>query len=180
MKGGYGSGGSGAKIDRKVVEKNRRIHMKSLCFKLSSLIPKDHNFPKDALSQYDHLDQAADYIKTLRERIESLKQRKKCAMGKEKYKEVGGEMSNEFGLPLIEVRHQDSILEVILITGLKKRFMFYEVIGVLEEEGAEVVNASFSVVGDKIFYTIHSQAISSRIGLEASRVSERLNELIQQ
>jgi hypothetical protein len=41
-----------------------------------------------------------------------------------------------------------------------------------------VVSASFSVVGDKIFYTIHSQAVSSRIGLEASRVSERLQNLL--
>lgn len=31
---------SSARVERKTVEKNRRIHMKTLCFKLSSLIPK--------------------------------------------------------------------------------------------------------------------------------------------
>lgn len=78
-------------------------------------------------------------------------------------KEIDGEMAVEFGLPVIEVKQQDSILEVVLITGLKKRFMFYEVIGILKEEGAEVVNATFSIVGEKIFYTIHSQVINSCI-----------------
>ncbi|RVW52872.1 hypothetical protein CK203_089605 [Vitis vinifera] len=31
--------GTPLKPDRKTTERNRRIHMKSLCFKLSSLIP---------------------------------------------------------------------------------------------------------------------------------------------
>ena len=35
--------------------------------------------------------------------------------------------------------------------------MLYEVISVLEEEGAEVVTANFSTVADKIFYTVHAQ-----------------------
>ncbi|KAL9998770.1 putative transcription factor bHLH family [Helianthus debilis subsp. tardiflorus] len=29
----------GKKIDRKTIEKNRRTHMKKLCFKLNSLVP---------------------------------------------------------------------------------------------------------------------------------------------
>ncbi|KAI4326702.1 hypothetical protein MLD38_031989 [Melastoma candidum] len=33
----------GCKPDRKTVERNRRIHMKGLCFKLSSLIPPHHH-----------------------------------------------------------------------------------------------------------------------------------------
>lgn len=44
-----------------------------------------------------------------------------------------------------------------MISDLNKRFMFHEVINVIEEEGAEVVNANFSIVGDKIYHTIHSQ-----------------------
>jgi hypothetical protein len=34
-----GGGGGGCKLERKDVEKNRRLHMKSLCLKLSSLLP---------------------------------------------------------------------------------------------------------------------------------------------
>jgi len=35
----HSSGGGGCKLERKDVEKNRRLHMKSLCLKLSSLLP---------------------------------------------------------------------------------------------------------------------------------------------
>lgn len=69
-------------------------------------------------------------------------------------------------LPVIEVRHLDSTLEVLLISGIhSKSFMFYEVISLLEEEGAEVLNANYSVVGDKIFHTIHSQVCTSLFSL---------------
>ncbi|KAF2314693.1 hypothetical protein GH714_030046 [Hevea brasiliensis] len=61
-------------------------------------------------------------------------------------------------LPMIELREMGSSIEVILISGLKKNFMLYEVITILEEEGAEVVSASFSTVGDKVFHTVHAQS----------------------
>ncbi|KAK8913602.1 hypothetical protein KSP39_PZI023592 [Platanthera zijinensis] len=135
----------------------------------------------DAISQQHHLERAAAYIQRLKERIEKLKHRKaSCAADTECAREIDGAEKSGYKLPVIEVRHQEQQnLEVLLISGLKKNFFFHEVIGVLEEEGAEVVNASFSVVGNKIFHTIHTQAISSRIGLEASRVSARLQELIK-
>ncbi|XP_008787951.1 transcription factor bHLH162-like [Phoenix dactylifera] len=175
------SGGSAAKMERKTVEKNRRMHMKSLCMKLASLIPKEHiSTSKDVLTQQDHLDVATSYIKKLQDRIENLKQRRELRTSIDGINnDMSSGMTIGIRLPVIEVRHQDSNLEVVLISGLDKRFMFHEVISILEEEGAEVVSASFSAVGDKIFHVIHSKAVSSRIGLEVSRVSERLKELVQ-
>ncbi|CAA6665501.1 unnamed protein product [Spirodela intermedia] len=129
--------------------------MKTLCFKLSSLIPKS-DISKDSLTQQDHLDQAAAYIKTLRERIDRLKQKKELTSA------AAPELLIGLRLPLVEIRALESTLEVVLICGPDRRSLFYEVIGVLEEEGADVVNASFSSVR------------CPRIGLEASRLSERL------
>ncbi|KAG1342759.1 putative Transcription factor bHLH162 [Cocos nucifera] len=153
------SGGSATKMERKMVEKNRRMHMKRLCFKLSSLIPREHiTSSKDALTQQDYLDLAASYIKTLQGRIEKLKQRRELRTSTNGInKDISNEMPIGMRLPVIEVRHQESNLEVVLISGLNRSFTFHEVISILEEEGAEVVNANFSVVGDKIFHTIHSQ-----------------------
>jgi len=37
------SGTSTAAVERKEIERNRRQHMKSLCLKLASLIPKQHS-----------------------------------------------------------------------------------------------------------------------------------------
>ncbi|KAH7528482.1 transcription factor bHLH162 [Ziziphus jujuba] len=171
------------KLDRKTVERNRRIHMKGLCFKLASLIPPHHFKPsKDMLSQQDQLNVAACYIKQLSEKIEKMKLKKEAAI---KAKEASNgnfniDAINMIGirLPVIELKDLGSSIEVILISGLKKNFMLYEVISVLEEEGAEVVSASFSTVGDKVFHSVHAQVKISRVGVETSRVWQRLQDLI--
>ena len=115
---------------------------------------------QDAMTKQDNLDQATSYIKYLRARIEKLKQRRLVQTSA-----VRNEMGTGYLLPIIEVKYQDLNLEILLISGVNKSFMFHEVINVLEEEGAEVIHASFSVVGDKIYHTIHSQVITILLSL---------------
>lgn len=115
---------------------------------------------QDAMTKQDSLDQATSYIKYLRERIEKLKQRRLVQTSTAR-----NEMGTGYLLPIIEVKYQDLNLEILLISGANKSFMFHEVINVLEEEGAEVIHASFSVVGDKIYHTIHSQVITILLSL---------------
>ncbi|XP_020227946.1 transcription factor bHLH168 [Cajanus cajan] len=169
-----------SKLDRKTIEKNRRIHMKALCFKLVSTIPSKYLKPtKDMLSQQDQLDLAATYIKHLRERIEKLKGEKEQAMNMMRSNQNNNKIFNiGLELPLLNIQYFDSGIEVMLISGLNKNFMLYEVISVLEEEGAEVVSANFSTVADKIVYTLHAQVKISRVGVEPTRVHQRLRELI--
>jgi len=109
------------------------------------------------LGQQDQLDLAAKYITHMRERIERLKRQKEKAMSNQSSdrKELDENVNTK--LPVLELRDLGSGIEVILVSGLNKTFMLYEVINVLEEEGAEVVTASFSTVGDKIFYVVHAQ-----------------------
>lgn len=66
-------------------------------------------------------------------------------------------------------------MEVVLITGMNEHFMYYQLITVLEEEGSEIVNASFATVDDKIFYTVDSQV---RAGADTSRICDRLKKLV--
>ncbi|XP_050225025.1 transcription factor bHLH162-like [Mercurialis annua] len=174
-----------AKLDRKIVERNRRIHMKGLCFKLAALIPAHHfkHYSKDMLSQHDKLDHAAEYIKQLKNRIEKLKKIKEETMRSLRptdtnKNDIIDEMIMGLILPMVELKESGSSIEVILISGLEKKFMLYQVITILEEEGAEVVSASFSTVGDKVFHTVHAQVKILRVGVETSRVSQRLQELI--
>ncbi|KAI9174762.1 hypothetical protein LWI28_022398 [Acer negundo] len=177
-----------SKLDRKTIERNRRNHMKSLCFKLASIIPS-HNFKtsKDMLSQQDQLEQAAAYIKQLRERIDRLKEIKDQATkpttipnSSSSSNIMDSTITNNFGLklPMFELIDLGSSIEVVLISGLQRNFLLYEVISILEEEGAEVVSASFSTVGDKVFHTLHAQVKISRVGVDTSRVCERLQELV--
>lgn len=171
-----------SKLDRKTIERNRRNHMKALCFKLASLVPSHHfQTTKDIISQQDQLDQAAAYIKQLRERIDKLKGIKEKAMKPTiptTCNIMDNRMNFDFKLPVFELRDLGSSIEVIIISGLQRNFLLYEVISILEEEGAEVVSASFSTVGDKVFHTLHAQVKISRVGVETSRVCERLHELV--
>ncbi|KAH7865476.1 hypothetical protein Vadar_007186 [Vaccinium darrowii] len=126
------------------------------------------------LSQQEQLTEAERYVKLLENRVEELKARRTALA-----------MSNNDGdtsrikLPVIELReHLGSSLEVVLITGLKKNFMMYEVIGVMEDEGAEVVSARFSTVGDEVFHTLHAKVKVSRVGVDAASICRRLKELV--
>ncbi|KDP31114.1 hypothetical protein JCGZ_11490 [Jatropha curcas] len=170
------------KLDRKTVEKNRRIHMKALCFKLASVIPSQHfKHHKDMLSQQDQLDHAAAYIKNLKERIEKLEKKKERTLGslsEANNNNAMNEMMMSLTLPMFELRDLGNSIEVVLISGSKRNFMLHEVITILEEEGAEVVSASYTTVGDKVFHTIHAQVKISRVGVETTRVCQRLQELI--
>ncbi|KAI3464227.1 hypothetical protein Pfo_020890 [Paulownia fortunei] len=172
----------GHKLERKTIEKNRRIEMKGLCSKLVSIIPADHFNPaKKFLSQQDQLEQAAGYIKILRERVEELRRRKTQAlMNTDPTIDVTNNAPTIGGsnLPILKIRDLNSSLEVVLISGLWKNFMLHQVISILEEEGAQVVTVSLSTIGDKIFHTLHAQVKVARVGVDTSRISERIHELI--
>ncbi|KAJ0017645.1 hypothetical protein Pint_10558 [Pistacia integerrima] len=172
---------SSSRTDRKTIERNRRNQMKALYTKLNSLVP--HRTPMEATSLPDQLDEAANYIKRLQTNLEKMKERKDSLMGIEKPPSntgmSGGRTMEGFRSPQIEVREIGSALEVVLITGLDFQFMFNETIRLLHEEGAEIVSASFSVVHDTVFHTIHSKVgDSDQVGNGAARISERLKKFV--
>uniref|UniRef100_A0ACD5VLN4 Uncharacterized protein n=1 Tax=Avena sativa TaxID=4498 RepID=A0ACD5VLN4_AVESA len=172
--------------------------MKHLCAKLASLIPKENCSSTDIMTQLGSLDEAAKYIKNLKERIDDLRQRKSSAQAMATLRGIDGvttppattTMNGDAGslefegkkremTPVVEVRqHDDLSIDVVLICCAERPVRLHEVITILEEEGAEIVNANYSIAGLKIFYTIHSRVFSSRIGIEVSRVCERLRALV--
>lgn len=80
-----------------------------------------------------------------------MKQKKNCLVG------VSGNNNNY--LPNVEVRViSGCALEVVLVTGLNCQFMFNGIIRLLhEEEGVEVVSASFSQLDTTVFHTVHAK-----------------------
>lgn len=156
--------------------------MKDLCSKLTSLVPPHHFVPsKELLSQQDQLDQVATYIKGLKERIDELKVKKEVTL-----MSLNGNSSNKMWeegslriVPVVEVKELGSSLEVVLISGLKKTFTLNQVISVLQEEGTQVASASISTVGNRVFHTLHAQVKITRVGVDTSSISQRLQELNQ-
>lgn len=110
----------------------------------------------------DQLDEAANYIKRLQTKLERMKEKKNNLMGIHEKSNASTNCGMMMGFkpPQIEIHEVGSALEVVLITGLDFQFMFNETIRVLHEEGAEIVNASFTVVEDTVFHTIHSKVAS--------------------
>ena len=90
------------------------------------------------------MEQSFVYLKDLKKRIDELNAKKE-------------ELKEDLVLPAIEMSEKGPILEVNLVTSLKKGFTLHEVISILEEEGAQVLSANYSTSKNRIFYTISSQ-----------------------
>ncbi|TQD85238.1 hypothetical protein C1H46_029157 [Malus baccata] len=168
---------SSTKVERRVVEKNRRNRMKLLYSNLYSLLPKQ-TF-KDPLSQTDQIDEAINYIKSQESKLQKLKEKKESLMRTRKRSYatacVNVESTRSAKAPHIKIHEIDSTLEVVLISGLENHhFMFYDIIRLLDEEHANVVHANFSTLGDSTFHIIGKSM--SEFG--AARITEKLNRFV--
>ncbi|KAJ4724495.1 putative Transcription factor [Melia azedarach] len=153
------SSSSISRVERNMIEKNRRKHMKDLIANLASIIslqPSKMSMPKI-------LDQARSYIMQLQKNHEeSLKRRKALLEGGDDQKRSNSapesSSSSSRMLPIMNITSSDSALEVNLICGLTNRnFKLSEIISVLEEEGAEVIDATQVNAGDRVIYIIKCQ-----------------------
>ncbi|KAL7130026.1 hypothetical protein ABFS83_13G106200 [Erythranthe nasuta] len=183
---------SSSKADRKTIEKNRRIQMKDLYNKLTSLVPRPN--PRELVSLPDQLEGAAKYIQKLQNELEKMQRKKNCLLmgtmsanstNKSSISNNNNNNNNNGGidLPNIDVRVTGSALEVVVITGQNSHFMFSEIIRMLhEEEGAEVVNASFSMLQDSVFHTLHCKIgeclVQDYDAAAAARISEKLRKFV--
>ncbi|XAR68011.1 hypothetical protein NMG60_11002987 [Bertholletia excelsa] len=169
------------KVERRIVEKNRRNHMKTLYTKLFSLLPNHDS--KDAVPLPDQIDAAVKYIKSLQMKLERSKERKESLIeSSRKRPHSSSTARDQFvqGLrsPQMEIREMGSALEVVLITGEEDKFIFYEIIRVIHEEGAEVVSANFSVLGDSVFHVVQAKREEFVPNLVTATLTSRLKELV--
>lgn len=66
-------------------------------------------------------------------------------------------------MPKIDIQEIGSILHIFLVTSLEHKFMFHEIIRLLNEElEAEVTHAGYSTVDDAIFHTLHCKVINPK------------------
>ncbi|XP_021734138.1 uncharacterized protein LOC110700863 [Chenopodium quinoa] len=149
-----------------------RSQFNQLCSNLTSIIPPQHfHNSVDMLSQADKIEQATSYVVNLRERIENLNKRKEQLMVNQEGTSSSNTenfscndttmMTNSGLLPTsIEVKDLGSVIEVQLVVQQDRDIKLHEVIRVLEEEGAEVVNATFSTHGNYVLHTLHARVTS--------------------
>ncbi|KAL3529587.1 hypothetical protein ACH5RR_008909 [Cinchona calisaya] len=170
------------KLDRKTIERNRRIRMKALVLELTSLVPSQHfKRSKEMLSQKDQLDQAADYIKQLRERVEKLNRTKEVLKSKFETKGTANLIKSAIPvsrIPVVKIREIGSSLEVVLVSSFRQNFALHEVIRILQEQGVEVVSVSKSIMNRSIYHILHAQVKVTRFGVDTSIVYDRLQKLL--
>ncbi|KAK1276385.1 hypothetical protein QJS04_geneDACA012856 [Acorus gramineus] len=132
--------------------------MKALYTELDSLL--HHSKVEEVPFLMDRIEKTTEYIKHFEEKLKMLKERKESIKRRERVSRfssgAGTSSTSVVNPPHIEIHDLGSAMEVVLINSADEKFALYDIIVVLEEEGAEVLNASFSVLGDKVFYTVHS------------------------
>ncbi|CDP21802.1 unnamed protein product [Coffea canephora] len=168
----YNASDATTKLDRKTTERNRRIRMKSSILELISLVPQQFNPSKERLSPKDQLHRVTAYITQLRERVEKLKKMKEMLISKFNTSGIPGS-----GIPVVKITEIGSNLEVVLVTGLSKKFGLHEVILVLHGQGVEVVSISISTMADRIYHILHAQVKMPRIGVDTLIIYDRLQKL---
>nr|GMD72165.1 transcription factor bHLH168-like [Ipomoea batatas] len=155
------------KAGRHLAEKQRRQKLKGLYDQLASLVVSGENcLGKEKSSGLDLLDRATNYIKQLEKHINELKAR-----------------MDSLQVPVeITVKESDAgetLLEINIVCGSEnKKLKMHKVIRILEEEGAEVVSASFSTVDLKAYHTILCKAFLPRLGMDTIMVQQRLKNFI--
>ncbi|KAG8482177.1 hypothetical protein CXB51_026771 [Gossypium anomalum] len=169
-----------SRTDRKLIERNRRNHMKALYSELNSLVP--HYNSRESISLPDQLGEAANYIKRLQTNLERMKQRKDSLISGGQSMNIASS-STGFSpkVTQIQIHEMGSSLVIGLTTDTHSRFIFNDTIRILHEEGADIVNASFSVIGNTAFHTIHltvGELTPDYHGVAVTRIAERLNKFI--
>ncbi|XP_044494528.1 transcription factor bHLH167-like [Mangifera indica] len=172
MEMGNGNVSSGAsRLQRNMKERIRRKHMKDLLSELAFVTL----LQSSKVSATQLLEHATNHIKQLQERVEE-RRRQRALLLKESIADENKKPSGS-RLPSLNIKCSDLSLEIDLICGLEKNFMLHDIISILQEEGAEVISSTQYNAGDRIIYIIKSQAISPRIGVETTRIRQRIKDL---
>ncbi|XP_022140719.1 transcription factor bHLH162-like [Momordica charantia] len=163
---------AGTKVERKVMEKNRRNQMKLLYSKLKSLLPDQPS--NVAMNVSDQVEEAINYIKSLETKLKRQQEKKEWLL------RSGRSSSDDVGrnLPELKIREMGSAVEVVLTSGLGDWFIFYQIIHIFPEERAQIINASYSVLGTTVFYTLHAEIEDVVYEFGARKLTERLKKLV--
>lgn len=178
-----GQASSSTKVERKIVEKNRRNQMKILFSKLNSLLP-NYNPQELALPLPDQVDEAINYIKSLETNLKLGKDKKESLMGRKRSRSGCSSSSQVLKgsiiSPKIEIHEMGPSLQLIVTCGVDDHFIFCEIIRILHEENVEVISANSSLAGDSVLHTVHAEISQSLLQFGATKISERLKRFVNE
>ncbi|KAK7391101.1 hypothetical protein VNO78_19462 [Psophocarpus tetragonolobus] len=167
------------KIIRREVEKQRRTYMSILCASLRSSLPFD--LIKGKRSASDHIGEAVNYIKILKQNISALQ------IKRDRLKEMVNSSSVKTG---VEPDHSGSIVkcvninlipggvEIAMCSGFKKGSSpLSELMEILLQEGCDVVSCVSTHANGRIFYTVKSE-VEDLTRLDLDKLQNKLDQAI--
>ncbi|KAL2483247.1 basic helix-loop-helix (bHLH) DNA-binding superfamily protein [Forsythia ovata] len=130
---------------------------------------------QEALPLPDQLDEAMEYIKSLKTKLEKMEEMKESLMPpKRSHSCITSAVRASTESPLVEVHEMGTNMDVILLTGLENYSRFCGIIHLLHEDGVEVVNSNFSTYGNSTLQV----GKADNHNFEATKMSRKLKEFI--
>ncbi|XVE58650.1 hypothetical protein DITRI_Ditri04bG0185800 [Diplodiscus trichospermus] len=177
---GNAAGNDAKKIMRKEIERQRRQQMAELYGKLRLLLPLESIKGKRAVS--DHMNEAVNYIKYLKKRIQEL-----CAK-RDKLKKLSNLSASDLGsasssdncsqINYVAVHPYSEGVEIVINSGFgEENWHLSTVMQVILEEGLDVVRCVSSQTSEGFLHAIQSE-ISETTQLDLPRLQSKLNNLI--
>ncbi|XP_073061137.1 transcription factor bHLH162-like [Primulina eburnea] len=173
--------GAAPKIERKVIEKNRRNLLKILYSHLFSLLPTNHT-SREALPLPDQIDEAVKYIESMKSKLENMRRKKESLLRRANLRTPELSLTSDHqptSTRLVEVQDMGPNMDVILASGLADYSMFLAIIhNLLHRDGVEVANANFSVHGSSTIHVHRDKIQKSNSSYGGATTSGGLKELI--
>ncbi|KAL1560680.1 transcription factor bHLH162-like protein [Salvia divinorum] len=174
------------KIERKIIEKNRRTKMKNLYNQLVSLLPHQPSTVDGAAPLPDQIDEAVEHIKSMTTKLEELKQKRDLLLEKKKQinnnscvTNIQNEAANasSSSSPLVEVQDMGPNLDVILANDLQNYTSFRDIIRLVHQHGVEIASASFARDGNSSIQVLHDKVGKPKPGFDASTITRKMKEV---
>ncbi|XP_020555026.1 uncharacterized protein LOC105178626 isoform X2 [Sesamum indicum] len=163
------------RIERKVIEKNRRNRMKGLCSNLISLLP-NHTSKLKGLPLPYQIDEAVEYIQSMKMRVEEMRQKKESLFARNRCDACKNQTTSK-SPTLVEVHDMGPNLDVIIANGLNDS-TFRDIIRFVHQHGVEVASASFSRDGNSAVQILQDKVGKSKLSFGGQTISRKLKELV--
>ncbi|XP_060198658.1 uncharacterized protein LOC132627358 [Lycium barbarum] len=166
---------AGPKLERKYMEKHRRIYMKYLINQLYSMLPAHASTSKETyMAAPDQVHAAEKYIARLDKKLEKKK--------KNRLEQLKMATKTTKSPPQIEFHEMAPNMIVVLITCLDNLATFNNIIRLCHEEDVEVVYTSFQLNGNSTLQISHETKVqinrSSTMEFRATTLCDKMKELI--
>ncbi|XP_047939983.1 transcription factor bHLH162-like [Salvia hispanica] len=169
------------KIERKIIEKNRRTKMKNLYNQLVSLLPPQPS-PGDGAPLPDQIDEAVEHIKGMTTKLENLKQKRDLLLEKKKQLINNSCVTNiqnnpSSSSPLVEVQDMGPNLDVVLANDLQNYTSFRDIVRLVHQHGVEIASASFARDGNSSIQVLHDKVGNPKPGFDGATITRKMKEL---